>query len=99
MFLICWLAGPTSPSFVIGIMVIGANILSSTHRKDLIITIIGFILFIVSGSYFGGKTLSDMFTILMILITYAVILIKVLDFTLIQGREIGRQKQLIEEKN
>ena len=99
MFLICWLAGPASPSFVIGIMVIGANVLSSTHRKDLIITIIGFILFIIGGSYFGCKTFSDIFITLMILITYSIILMQVLEFTLIQGREIGKQKKLIEEKN
>lgn len=99
MFLICWLAGPTSPSFVIGIIVIGANILSSTDRKDLIFTIIGFISSIICGSYLGGKTFSDIFIMLMILVTYSIILLKVLEFTLIQGREIGNQKQLIEEKN
>ncbi|MBI3511812.1 MAG: hypothetical protein HY064_14215 [Bacteroidetes bacterium] len=106
LFLICWFAGPNSPGFLIGITFIGANVLSSTHRGDLLVTLVIALGMISWGSYLTGKKPTEIFMILMVLICVIIILFRLLQFTLFQGREIlsankkiELQKEIIEEKN
>ena len=106
LFLICWLAGPASPSFLIGVAVIGGPTMIFTNLRYLFIIILVALTMVASGSYLAGKSSLDIAIALIILLSYSIILVRLLQFTLIQGREVmaankkvEAQNKIIEQKN
>lgn len=105
-FLICWLAGPDSPSFLLGLAIIGVSTLIFDNTLQLIFAIIYSLLMVASGSFLAGKSTGEIAIYLVLLTCYSFVLVRMLHFTILQGKEImtshqkiETQKQLIEEKN
>ncbi len=105
-FFICFLSGPNSPMYLLGIVLIGVWTLLFSNMRSLIYAIITILVFMTLGSFLAGKTFQDIIISLAVLITYSIILVRFLQFTLLLGREvisanneIDSQKKLIEEKN
>jgi serine phosphatase RsbU (regulator of sigma subunit) len=104
--LFCAVSGPDAPSFMVGLAFIGAcNILLNKVSEVLIFMVI-VLIEITIGSLIAGRSSIDIIIGTVILLCYALVLVRFLQFTLKQGTEIVTamdeikvQKELIEEKN
>ncbi len=97
--LFCGVSGPNAPSFLVGMAFIAACAILLNKLSEVILFIVLVFISVSIGSFIAGKNLADVIVSLTGLLIYAVVIIRLLQFSLKQGVNIVKAKALIEEKN